>query len=192
MLLVGYIVVMCLPYWVFVGISPLLYIKSLHVSLKFFGLYQGVLAFVFAVGSILFGFVVNRLPQLLWMKINFVIFGLSIVAIFYATFFASASPVIITIAMLIFVIGQIIPSIIVFPKCLNYFPASKGKTAALQQSGRLVFSIVALQITGYFYDNRFDVAGVIILLLVALVMIVQVIKVRHKHIVFSSAGDTHA
>src|SRR3990167_7587890 len=43
------------PYWIFVGMSPLLYIKDLGVSLHYFGLYQGVLALVFAIGSVLYG-----------------------------------------------------------------------------------------------------------------------------------------
>ena len=53
MLLMANIIFMFVPYWIFVGMSPLLYMKDLGVSLAHFGYYQGVLAFVFAVGSVL-------------------------------------------------------------------------------------------------------------------------------------------
>src|SRR3990167_11342827 len=55
MLLITTLLFIFVPYWIFVGMSPLLYIKDLGVSLHYFGLYQGVLALVFAIGSVLYG-----------------------------------------------------------------------------------------------------------------------------------------
>jgi DHA1 family bicyclomycin/chloramphenicol resistance-like MFS transporter len=55
MLLMTNIIFMFVPYWIFVGMSPLLYMKDLGVSLSHFGYYQGAFALVFAVGSVLFG-----------------------------------------------------------------------------------------------------------------------------------------
>jgi DHA1 family bicyclomycin/chloramphenicol resistance-like MFS transporter len=63
MLLVIDIAIMCAPYWIFVGISPLLYMGGMGVSLKHFGYYQGVLALLFAFGSVIFGFMVNHFDQ---------------------------------------------------------------------------------------------------------------------------------
>lgn len=60
MLLMINIIFMFVPYWIFVGISPLLYMKDLHVSLIQFGYYQGILALVFAVGSVLFGLIMHE------------------------------------------------------------------------------------------------------------------------------------
>jgi len=48
------------PYWIFVGMSPLLYIKDLKVSLSHFGYYQGALALIFALGSILYGLIIKN------------------------------------------------------------------------------------------------------------------------------------
>ncbi|MBV8801618.1 MAG: MFS transporter, partial [Gammaproteobacteria bacterium] len=60
MLLITNIIFMFVPYWIFVGMSSLLYIKDMHVSLSHFGYYQGVLALVFAGGSVLFGLIMHR------------------------------------------------------------------------------------------------------------------------------------
>jgi DHA1 family bicyclomycin/chloramphenicol resistance-like MFS transporter len=42
------------PYWIFVGISPLLYLKNFGVKLSHFGYYQGTLALTFALGSMVY------------------------------------------------------------------------------------------------------------------------------------------
>src|SRR3990167_9283337 len=63
MLLMLNIIFMFVPYWIFVGMSPLLYMKDLHVSLAHFGYYQGILALVFALGSVLFGLIMRAFPQ---------------------------------------------------------------------------------------------------------------------------------
>jgi DHA1 family bicyclomycin/chloramphenicol resistance-like MFS transporter len=51
LLLIVNFVLMFLPYWVFVGMLPLLYMKDLRVSLAHFGYYQGVLALASGLGS---------------------------------------------------------------------------------------------------------------------------------------------
>lgn len=63
MLLVVNIFIIFIPYWIFVGISPLLYIEGLGMSLSRFGYYQGSLAIVFALGNILFGMVIKMYDQ---------------------------------------------------------------------------------------------------------------------------------
>lgn len=63
MLLIMHIVFGFVPYWVFVGMSPLLYMEDLGVSLTHFGYYQGALAFIFAIGSLSFGFIVGKYDQ---------------------------------------------------------------------------------------------------------------------------------
>ncbi|MFT4060213.1 MAG: hypothetical protein QM652_11770 [Legionella sp.] len=59
LLLMAHSTFMIILYWIFVGMSPLLYMKALGVSLAHFGYYQGVLALLFAFGSIIFGFIIN-------------------------------------------------------------------------------------------------------------------------------------
>jgi len=183
-LMIANIVLTATPYWIFVGISPLLYVKSLHVSLHAFGYYQGVLAVVFAIGSIGLGFIVSRMSQYKWLVLGLGLFIASLLAIVYASYIGFRSPWIITAAMLIFVIAEIIPSVIIYSLCLNYLPEDKAKVVAVQQGGRLIFVSIVLQITGYFYHGSFALTGSIIALFILGIIMTQIMIMSNKNIQF--------
>jgi DHA1 family bicyclomycin/chloramphenicol resistance-like MFS transporter len=168
MLLITSIVFMCVPYWIFVGTSSLLYIKDLGVSLSHFGYYQGILAFVFAVGSVIYGLMIknNDYNQKKMLVITIQIFMASFILMTWLAVTNSANPLWITVSILIFVIGQIIPSTILYPLSLNFMPQAKGRVSAIIQGGRLIFTALALQITGYFYQGSFRNIGVLIIMFI--------------------------
>lgn len=178
MLLISHIAVMFAPYWIFVGMSPLLYMKSLGVSLSHFGYYQGVFALLFAIGSVVFGMIVNRYDQKNLLKIANWIFILSLMSVSAVSFFNNTNVLWITLAFIPFVIGQIIPSTILYPLCLNFMPETKGRVSALIQGARLVLSALFLQITGYFYQGTFLNIGIILIgfIFVGIVTLFSIIK----------------
>lgn len=151
------------PYWIFVGMSPLLYMKALGVSLSHFGYYQGTLALIFAVGSIIYGLMIKtfELNQKKMLYVSMQIFIASLITISLAASLDSTDPLLITLAILVFIVGQIIPTIILYPICLNYLPHAKGRVSAIIQGGRLILTSIALQITSYFYDGTFQNIGLV-------------------------------
>lgn len=177
-LLIIYFMLMFVPYWIFVGISPLLYMKDLGVSLNYFGYYQGSLAFTFAVGCLLFGYIVNRYDQRKLLFIANIIFILSLMTILFVTFKQASNPLAITLAFIPFVIGQIIPSNILYPLYLNLMPAAKGRLTALIQGGRLIFASIGLQVAAYFYDGSFRNIGMIVSLFVLTAIIVMLFVLK--------------
>lgn len=170
LLLMMNIIFMYVPYWIFVGVSPLLYIKDLKVSLAHFGYYQGSLALVFALGSLLFGLIVQKYNQKKMLNIANRIYFISFICIAFITYIDSLNPLYITLAFIPFIISQIIPSNMLYPLCLNYIPEAKGKVAAILQGGRLVFASLSLQIAGYFYQGTFQNIGIIISIFIMLVI----------------------
>lgn len=162
MLLIVSIVFTVIPYWIFVGMSPLLYMGNLDVSLSHFGYYQGVFALVFAFGSLLFGLIMHRYQQKKILSVAMQIIAASLLIIAVATFWDSHNPLLITLAFLPFVIGQIIPSTILYPVCLNFMPQAKGRVSGLIGGGKLIFSALALQLASYFYRGTFQNIGIII------------------------------
>jgi MFS transporter, DHA1 family, multidrug resistance protein len=180
MLLIICLLFIFVPYWIFAGMSPLLYLKNLGVSLKHFGYYQGVLALVFALGSVGYGFYIKHFSydqkNALYSTIQ--IYVVSLIMLGLATLLNTTSPLFITLAMLVFVIGQIIPSTILYPLCLNLIPQAKGRVSAVIQGGRLVLSAVGLQIAGYFYQESFQSIGMVIIgfILVAVILSLFVIN----------------
>lgn len=159
-----------IPYWIFVGMSPLLYIKDLGVSLAHFGYYQGILALVFAIGSIIFGLIIKNREYKLKNMLNstLVIFIFSIISLILVI--DSHNPLYITMAFLVFIIGQI-PTNLLGPLSLNFLPEAKGRVSAMIQAGRLIFSALSLQIAGYWYQGSFRNIGIIIAIFIFMTLI---------------------
>jgi DHA1 family bicyclomycin/chloramphenicol resistance-like MFS transporter len=149
-LLMIYFMLMFVPYWIFVGMSPLLYMKDLGVSLTYFGYYQGSLALTFALGCLLFGVIINRYDQKKLLAVANQIFIFSFLTIMLVTFKYNSNPLFITLAFIPFVIGQIIPSNILYPLYLNLMPEAKGRLTALIQGGRLVYRLLVIFIRVHF------------------------------------------
>jgi len=156
------------PYWIFVGMSPLLYMGDLGVSLKQFGYYQGTLAFVFAMGSLLFGLIVAKYDQVKMLKVSGYMFIIGFISLGWVAFLDSFDPVVITLAFLVFVIACIVPSTILYPVLLELMPRAKGRVSALMQGGRLIFAALGLQLAGYFYQGSFRNVGLIIIAFIGL------------------------
>ncbi len=162
MLLVVNITFMFVPWWIFVGISPLLYMEDLGVSLSHFGYYQGGLALVFAIGSILYGLTMHKFDQEKMLKLSNKLFIFSLAALAVISLINCTNPLIITLTFLLFIIGQIVPTIIIFPLCLNYVPEAKGRVGAIIQIGRLILSSFGLQVAGFYYTGSFQNVGIIL------------------------------
>lgn len=182
MLLMTNILFLFVPYWIFVGMSPLLYMKDLGVSLSHFGYYQGVLAIVFALGSILFGLIIKNITyehkSILRLASYILMVSLCILAI--VTWLDKSGPLLITLAFLPFIIGQIIPSNILYPLSLNFMPHAKARVSAIIQGGRLILTSIGLQIAGYFYVESFQNIGIILIgfILVGVITLFFVINNR--------------
>lgn len=170
------------PYWIFVGISPLLYIEDLKVSLAHFGYYQGSLAFIFAIGSIIYGLIIDKFNQtkMLYASIFIWVFCLSLMGLAILT--DSKNPLFITVAFLPFCIGQIVPSIILYPICINILPQAKARITAIIQAARLILSGISLQIAGYYYTGSFQSIGIIISFFISLSVITLFLVLKNKEI----------
>lgn len=166
MILMLTLVFLFAPYWVFAGIAPILYISDLGVSLAHYGYYQGMFAAVFAIGSFLFGMVLSRYEQHKMVLSSMYIFIASLICIGLAALFNISMPLLITVAVLIFVIGQIIPSVILYPVMLNHLPSAKGKVASMLRMGVLILTACSLQLTGYLYSGSFRNIGIILFVLI--------------------------
>lgn len=166
------------PYWIFVGISPLLYMKDLGVSLAHFGFYQGSFGLVFGLGSLAFGYIISRLNQTKWLYIALTLYITGVFSIGFTLLVSSSNPLTITLALMPFNIALIMPSVILYPLCLNILPNAKGRISALMQGTRLIFSASALQIAGYFYHHTFLNIGIILIsfIIIASLLLAFVMK----------------
>lgn len=152
-----YITAICFlvqAYWIFIGMSPILYMQDLHVPLKEFGFYQGAMAVLFSIMSFSNSYFLKKFSQ----KICF-IFGISCLAVFIFAniimiLFNVSSPLIITVVMQLLAIGSIFPCNILWPLSLEAVPGARGRIAALIVSGRLIITAISLQLASYFYQGN--------------------------------------
>lgn len=163
----------CAPYWIFVGIAPLLYMNELGVSLHHFGLYQGSLALVFALGSVVYGFWIKNISytQNGMLRFGIQLQTFSIFTLFLALVFKTVDPLIITLSFTPFIIAQIIPGTILYPISLHIIPEAKGRVAAVISSVSFIVSAIGLQVAGYFYEGSFLSLGVILLVFIILAQV---------------------
>jgi DHA1 family bicyclomycin/chloramphenicol resistance-like MFS transporter len=171
MLLIIHLVFLFIPYWIFVGMSPMLYMKDLGVSLAHFGFYQGSLALVFALGSILFSLFLNKFKERSLFKTTKYLYCFSFLCILSASLINTPNPLFITLALITFVISQIIPTGILYPICINFSPQAKGRASGLVQALRLILCALGLQLAGYMYNHSFQNIGIIISVFILLVII---------------------
>lgn len=183
MLLVNYV-----PYWVFVGLSPLLYVKDLGVTLNHFGLYQGSLALTFGIGSIIYSLILKKKdhPQKIMLKTGNAIFSISFICIVALILTNTTSALLITLSMILFVIAQIIPGAILTPLALNFKPNAKARVSALLQAGRLLLSAFSIQTAGLFYTGHFRPIGIIIGIYLFSTIILLTVVIRNKQLMSNS------
>jgi DHA1 family bicyclomycin/chloramphenicol resistance-like MFS transporter len=184
MLLITNILFIFVPYWIFVGMSPLLYIKDLNVSLTHYGYYQGVLAFVFAIGSIMYGIIIRnvQLDERSTLHVSMVMLVSSLIILTIATLVNTSNPLMITLAFLPFIISQIIPSVILYPRALNFLPHAKARVSAIIQGARLILTSVGLQLAGYFYQGTFQNIGIVLIVYAVVAVVTLFFVINDKEL----------
>jgi MFS transporter, DHA1 family, multidrug resistance protein len=141
-------------YWIFIGISPILYMKDLGVKLSEFGIYQGALAATFSVGSFGSGIFLRRFGQERCFFFSVYLIVIFVVLLLLLVLFDVRNPVVITAVMVIQSAGLTLPINILWPLMLASVRDAKGRLAAIQTSGRLIVTAASIQIASYFYDGR--------------------------------------
>jgi DHA1 family bicyclomycin/chloramphenicol resistance-like MFS transporter len=152
---------LAITYWIFVGMAPILYMEDLGVPLKHFGYYQGAVAGIFSVVCIFspvayarFGFKKCFLAGV-WLCF------ISAILIIAIAVLDVKNPLGITLVVLVYSTGVVFPINILYPFSLEVIPHTKGRAAALIQSGRLIFTAIALEGVSYFYTGSFYPIGIV-------------------------------
>jgi DHA1 family bicyclomycin/chloramphenicol resistance-like MFS transporter len=163
---IGFIITICfliIPYWVFIGMSPILYMGNLGVSLNHFGYYQGAIAGMFSIVSLSSAYFLGKYGQknCFYVGIGGVVAGgLAITGLVVA---GVENPMIITAAMILLACGAVYPINILWPLSLASVGEAKGRMAAMIIASRLLLTSIGLQITGYFYHGTFLYIGLVML-----------------------------
>ncbi len=160
------------PYWIFIGLAPILYMVDLGVSLHHFGYYQGALAVVFSLVSINQNFFSKIFGSNNFFKISITMIAVFIVLCMTLVITGSNNPLLITLVMSLLAASVAFPINTLWPLSLETMPESKGKISALMIAGRLFLTSLGLQVVGYFYSNSFALIGIVMCIALALFFII--------------------
>ncbi|CAO5675767.1 MAG: Multidrug resistance protein MdtL [Holosporales bacterium] len=157
------IVIIFQGYWVFIALSPLLYIEVFKIKLIHFGYYQGSVCFVFALISIVGGKIIRYIGEDRSMKI-------SLQTTFFSGFLVilclltEARPFWITASLCIHSIGTALPIMILWPMFMNLTQDDRIEKSALVTALRLIVTAFSVQFVSYLYDQSFYYIGVFVAL----------------------------
>ena len=182
--LMAFVLALCLfmvPYWVFIGISPILYRNDLGVSLEDFGFYQGTLAAVFAISSACNSVLISKIKHKKAFFIGITMCSIHILAFCLIMFFNIKNPLVITLCMAIASAGVSLPINMLYPYSLEILKNTKGRTSALISGVRLILSSLGLWLVGYTYNGTFLPIGIWIVVTMGLAITIALILVNKDH-----------
>jgi DHA1 family bicyclomycin/chloramphenicol resistance-like MFS transporter len=180
MLLVGIINFIVLGFWVFVGLSPILYMEDLGVPLKHFGWYQGAMAASFACISFSSPLFLKHFGQKKCFHASYMLLGVFLLLSIYLMIFTVTSPLAITAVMMVMSMGIVLPVNILWPLALGVLPEAKGRVAGIFVAFRMIFTSIGLQVVSYFYSGTVKpIAFFMVLMMIGtFVFSYKLVKVR--------------
>lgn len=146
-------------YWIFISISPILYIGALGVSLEHFGFYQGALAAIFAIASLSSGYFMGKFGQRNCFVFSIYLFVIFLIATFILITLDIRNPIIITLVCMVISLANVFPINILWPLSLETVKNAKGRITAIHVSSRLIITAISVQVVSYFYNGSFIQLG---------------------------------
>lgn len=168
------------PYWLFISISPILYMNDLNVPLRQFGFYQGAIALVFAIVSLSSPLILQKWGQRRCFDVGIGLCVLSTTLTLVLTILNVKNPLLITFVMMIFAAAAVFPINILYPHSLEVVENTKGRTAALILSLRLIITAVLLQTVSFFYQGNFVHLGAVMVMLMIISFVCIYLLIKRK------------
>ncbi|CAF1661891.1 unnamed protein product [Rotaria magnacalcarata] len=155
----------CGSYYAFVGMAPIIYIESFGVSLKMFGIYQGILTLTFGIFSIFSKPLINYFGKKTTFIGSMIMFVGFLPMCLFALIFNTHNAAYITFVITILSVGVAIPLNFLYVFALNSIPEASSRISAIMTVGKWLLSIIGFQLASYFYSHDFRSTGWIMLVM---------------------------
>ncbi len=166
------------PYFVFIGIMPLLFMEELGISLNQYSFYQGSVVGLFSLLSLTVPSLMSRFDTKLLVGISSLF---SITGLLFALLFSMVFPdnaVMITACMLIYVVGIVLGPTYMFTRAMQVHPDLKACASSLQQSMRMLFMSLGTAIAGSIYNGTFLPVAVVLFVILFLSLPMTIFVLR--------------
>lgn len=150
-------------YYTFIGLAPLYYVNVLGVSLKHFGLYQGLITLVFGALSFLSGSIVKVLGKKLTSAFSVIFWCIFLALMIFGFKYGIKNPVYTTMTMVCFAVASVVPYNILYTLATQCIKGHEGKVSAMITTIRWLLASIAIQIASYFYNHTLSSTIIVIL-----------------------------
>jgi DHA1 family bicyclomycin/chloramphenicol resistance-like MFS transporter len=178
--------VLVVPYWLFIAMSPILYMEDLNVPLHLFGFYQGALAAAFSILSFLSPTILSALGQRRCLKYGMVLCAMTTFLMLVITLTRLHHPFWITAVMMFAILAVLFPINILLPLAIEVIPNAKSRMSAYIMSLRLFITAIAIQIVSYVYNDTLFYISFAMFLTFLVFMGLMVLLYRKKWIVLTA------
>jgi len=170
------------PYFIFIGIAPLLLQEDLGLSLDAYKFYQGSVVAIFAGLSLLLPSILKRFnaTTLLWGSV--VLSTLALGVSLLLSFIMPDNENVITGLMWLYTMGIVVPPTLMFTEAMEMHPELRACASSLIQSIRMLSMAAGLWLAGTLYDKRylFAILVMFVFLVASIPFTISVIRRREK------------
>jgi DHA1 family bicyclomycin/chloramphenicol resistance-like MFS transporter len=156
------------PYFVLIGIMPLLFMERLGVSLNQYAFYQGAVVGWFSILSLSVPALMSRFETklLVWGSVVMSVLGVSLALIVSAIFPDNVN--VITGCMLVYTTGIVFAPTFMFTSAMQMHPELKASASSMIQAIRMLSMAIGTAIAGYVYNGTFFPVAVVLFLFMVL------------------------
>lgn len=180
------------PYFVLIGILPLLFMEELGVSIGNYAFYQGSIVGLFSVLSLSIPWFLARfdLNKIAWISV--VLSVLSLGGACILSVLVSDDPLLISAFMWVYVVGIVIPPTMMFAQAMDMFGDLKACASSLIQSLRMLSMSVGTALAGAMYDGSFKPVALVMFVFILLsVPMTMVVFKKNKPVLGDSLPAMH-
>ncbi|MDZ5762188.1 MFS transporter [Candidatus Cyrtobacter comes] len=147
------------PYIVFIGIIPILYISDAGLEQQTFAYHPLSLAIAFGLVSFLSGGLIKRFGKKKCLYIGILFLAVHAILMICISIMRVSSPIIITLCELISSVAVVFPINILFPYAMKVSGEKSGMMSALMSAARLALSFIGLWVVGALHDGTVRYLG---------------------------------
>ena len=182
------VTILTTTFWTFIGISPILYMKNMNISIDHFGFYQGANCAFFAIVSLASPKIMAYFTHHTCLRMGGWNALFMACVIFLVGVFVQDNPLIITTVMVLFFLSEVFPINILYPISLNVVEGAKARASGLYNVARLCFSAIGVETVGYFYTGTFFPMALYTLISASIAFILLTRTLEWKEIRFDKNG----
>lgn len=178
------------PYFILIGILPLLFMEELGISLNSYAFYQGSIVGMFSILSLFIPWIMARF-NVNKIMISSVFLSLGSLCLAYiCSLFIADNANLITLLMLFNVIGMVVPPTVMFSGAMDMYPDLRACSSSLIQSLRMLCMSLGTAIAGACYDGTFKPVALVMLAFMVLSVPFSLSVIRKRKLLGSEANET--